>query len=582
MRVLSRYGLTAESITSGDVLLLEGSWPSHNRSSGRWSLDSEIDARFTWIDRLAMEYAERAAQSGRFVQPTLNFAFINALGLRYFFVKLLRIVAFFREVRPLVPGESVELHLSSRGDELYADLFHAIVAAYGAQLDVHWHESSAGKTSTPRRRLSWRQWAARARRLGILSDASDESSSARVVLCGNPRILNPVCAELVARGSQVWWLYERFAVRCWWRWRRAGVEQLVCESEPARSCSFSDVWFGSELRFEEIDLARPVERWLGQRAAELGIRQSLQVERIDAHFRQISPTALVLDEDATPLKRIATGMARQHGARTVVVQHGAPCGRFGFAPLAADRICVWGESSRRQLRAWGIPDDDIQVTGWPHIKRSLPPVEPTKHRVELDAKRFLLLATVPPRNERPDGVEFHLTTENHAAMFDMVCRVLGRIAGATLTVKLHPRAGNADFGGHDSQTNFPIRVVRAGDLTELLAETDCVLSCASTAGIEAALAGAPVVQLLPAGSGAILPAEDWGFIGSARSEEELTPLVANALERGWQKDVPTFEQIVAAHGRDAAARIVDCLSGDIGDSADAAVAAAGAGQVQWR
>lgn len=577
MKVLARYGLAPDSITSGDALLLEGSWPSQSRSSGHLSLDSEIDARFAWIDRLAVEYAALAAQTGRFAKPTLNLAFINALGLRYFFVKLLRIAVFFRDVRPLVAGESVELHLANCGDEPYADLFHAIVAAQSAKLDVHWHESSAVKRSTPRRRLSWRQWASRARRLRIPSAAPDGDGSARVVLCGNPRILNPVCAELVARGSQVWWLYERFAVRCWWRWRRAGVEQLVCESGPARSYSFSDVGFGSKLPFEEIDFAGPVERWLGERAAELGMHQSLLIEQIDAHFRQVAPTALVLDEDATPLKRIATGMARQHGARSVVVQHGAPCGRFGFAPLAADRVCVWGESSRRQLMVWGIPDGNVHVTGWPHIKRSLLTLEPSKRRVDSRAKNFLLLATVPPRDDRPDGIEFHLTAENHAEMHSMVCRVLARIAGATLTVKMHPRADNADFGGHDPQTNLPIRVVRAGDLAELLRETDCVLSCASTAGIEAALAGAPVVQILPAGSGAILPAEEWGFIGTARSEEELTRLVGKALTRGWQKDMPISSQVVAAHGREAAERIVDHVITDAGSLVNTVPSAAVAG-----
>jgi hypothetical protein len=583
MKVFARYSLTPEWLGSDDELLLEGSWPSAQRP-GRSSLDEAIDARFAWIDRLATEYARRTAEPARLGQQTLNVAYINELSLRYFFVKLLRIVAFFRDVRPIEPGETIELHVSARGDEAYAELFEALAAAWGAKLNVQRRELPPSMPAPAGRSLSWRRWAARARRWPSWSPSSptvDQGDLPRVVLCGNPRILNSVCAELVGRGSRVWWLYENFALRCWWRWCRAGVEQLVCDTENAAAGSFNDAWPDSALRFEDVDLTRPVERWLDQRAAELGAQQSQLIERVEAHFREVRPTALVLDEDATPLKRIVAALARRHGARSVVVQHGAPCGRFGFAPLAADQICVWGESARQQLTAWDVGEDRIRVTGWPSLRRRLLSIDAGNRRVESRARRFLLLAGVPPRDERPDGVEFHLTVENHAAMLGIVTAVLSQIEGASLTVKLHPRALDADFRLPGFAANFPLRIVRSGDLAALLADTDCVLSCASTAGIEAALAGAPVIQLLPAGSGNILPAQDWGLVGSARTADELAALVPSALERGWQKDPQVVARIVADYGRRAASRIVDDLIGPAGqgisetETCVAAAAAAG-------
>ncbi|MEX2558900.1 MAG: hypothetical protein WD403_03250, partial [Pirellulales bacterium] len=63
------------------------------------------------------------------------------------------------------------------------------------------------------------------------------------------------------------------------------------------------------------------------------------------------------------MKRAAIAFARSHGIKSVVVQHGAPCVRFGFAPLHADMFCAWGESSRRQLEAWQVPPERIVVTG---------------------------------------------------------------------------------------------------------------------------------------------------------------------------------------------------------------------------
>lgn len=575
MRIFARHGLTGAAVASDDELLLEGSWPSAQRRAGRWSLDEAIDGGFAWIDRLAIEYAGRAASPASGKQA-VNFPYLNALSLRYYFVKLLRPLAFFRDVRPLMPGDRIDLHLAAKRDEHYADLFQELADQRGATLIVHWHESTPCQQMPALRPLSWRRWAAGARRWSLPSAVEADGEAPRVVLCGSPRILNSVCAELVARGCRVWWLYERFAVRCWWRWRGSGVEQLVCEDKLAARRSFNDVAAESDLCFDGIRLARPVERWLADRAAEIGPRQSLLIERVENHFREVRPTALVLDEDATPLKRTAAALARGQGARSTVVQHGAPCGPFGFMPLAADTICVWGQSSRRQLEAWGMPAERIRVTGWPGVKRQILSLEPVPRVCAPRAKRFLLLATVPPRDERPDNVEFHLTAENYADLFALVQRVLSRIDGAALTIKLHPRAsrrtacipfqpiGSGNAGTNDRnefRSTLPVRVVRSHDLPTLLAASDCVLSCASTAGIEAALAGAPVVQLLPAGSGDVLRAEEWGFVGAARTAEELSVLVSTALARGWQKNQPSIANVLAEEGRAAAARVVDELIG---------------------
>jgi hypothetical protein len=572
MKILARHDLFDAMLDSvGEELLLEGSWPTGDRRTGRWSLDEAIDARHAWIDRVAVEYAQRAAAPSSWHRQSVNFPYINALALRYYFVKLLRVLVFFRDVRPLASGEPIELHLSAKRDEPYADLFHQMTQRSGGSLEIHWHEPPVQVESRSRRSVSWRRWAARARP-GPRSARDD--AAPRVVLCGNPRILNPICAELVSRGCRVWWLYERFAVRNWWRWRAAGVEQLVCDASGTTPRSFSDIHAEGDLRFEQIDLGPPVERWLGQLATHLGSTQSRLIERVGEHFRTVEPDSLVLDEDATPLKRIAAALARRHGARSTVIQHGAPCGSLGFMPLAADEICVWGESSRRQFEAWGMRGEKVRVTGWPCFKRQLLSIEPTARRDKAGRKRFLLLATVPPRDERPDNIEFHLTTENHAAMFDMVFRVLSRIKDASLVVKLHPRTHAAEFnpwpslmrGRSSDERNelrspCSVRVVQSGNLAALIAESDCVLSCASTAGIEAALAGAPVVQILPAGSGEILPATDWGFVGSARTAEELEALVATALDRGWRQNAVGNGQVLAEHGRTAASRVVDGLVG---------------------
>lgn len=71
--------------------------------------------------------------------------------------------------------------------------------------------------------------------------------------------------------------------------------------------------------------------------------------------------------------------------------------------------------------------------------------------------------------------------------------------------------------------------MRKASLERCLRDIDCVVSCGSSAGIDATLAGLPVVQLLPAGSGEVLPHDQWGLAGTARSAAELKVLVGQVL-----------------------------------------------------
>ena len=99
----------------GPALLLEGSWPDETSPERRRSLDDEIDARFPWIDRAASRLAEQLAEplflpdAEHGDLPGINAAWLNALALRYYLVKLIRLVAYFTEIRPLAACDHVRL-----------------------------------------------------------------------------------------------------------------------------------------------------------------------------------------------------------------------------------------------------------------------------------------------------------------------------------------------------------------------------------------------------------------------------------------------------------------------------------------
>jgi hypothetical protein len=460
-----------------------------------------------------------------------NALWLAALELRYYLVKLLRVGAFFDHVRPLTPRDRVELVAQMPRDADYVNLCEQHCRRAGAQFEVRKIPGpEAGRPPfPPNPRL--RRW------LGAVAEWLQPSRDARpgqsqVVLCGNPRVLDSLVVPLQERGARVWWLYDRFALRAFVAWRWHGVGQLVCNASQAIENQLQ-VDVPQRLEMAGVDLAPAVrqfaERWLHSH----GLRQSFLARTLADHFQRLRPAAVILDEDATPWARAVVVAARAAGARSLVVQHGAPCCRFGFAPLAADEICVWGRSAQSQLLRWGVPADQVRITGSPYhdrLRRQLQRRRP-KPTAQSARPRLLMFATVPPRDERPDAVAIHWTRQSYADVLQAALEGASRVGCCELLIKLHPRAGrdpilDAAIANHP---RLAVRLVRRGQLHQLLRGIDCVLSCGSSAGIDATLSGIPVIQILPAGASDFLSRESWGLAGIAHTAAELERLLQEAL-----------------------------------------------------
>ncbi len=537
MKVYARAALVPHDLPANEpALLLEGSWPQ-GRHRLRWSLDECIDARHAWIDLVAQQLADEAGVlDDRPIPRAPNLAWLQALALRYYLVRLLRPICFFQEILPGAAAGQLQLAVHAGRDEDYAHVLGALAQQAGGSLHVVWHAPCS--RAVPRFRLPFKLPSVRpllalaAQRLGRHNRI--DLQAVRVLLCGSPRVFDPLCPELLQYGASLWWLHERFPCRCWWRWRNSRIVQLACDSPNPTSHDPPNLpqhALARPVSFSGIDLTSTVERWLASRAAQHGAWHQRLLSSARQHVARVRPHVVLLDEDATPFKRAIVAMARRVGATSAVVQHGAECVRFGFVPLAADYFFAWSAASRDQLLDWGAPAERVLLTDSPLRARALalprwPGITPRQQPC------VLLAATVPPREHRPDSVALHLTPSTFHGMLHALCTALERCApGCTLVVKPHPRT-------HDDAAlktallqaaGVRVRWTRARSLAEALRGCHLVVSMFSTAGLEAAAAGWPVIQLLPAGSANILPANLWGMLGSARTAAELEPLLRRAL-----------------------------------------------------
>jgi len=546
-----------EDIEYDGALLLEGSWPEDAPFASHWSLDEAIDADFEWIDS--------HSRGGNDALDGISPAYLNALGLRYYLVKLIRVATYFSDVQPLNPRDSVILKVDD-GDEDYIRLFNEICNAAEADLTVCrvQGEKPAMPELPPNR--PWRRLMASGCRLAsrvvrlVRAKRRLTSSAPRVVLCGNPRLLQPVCDELIRRGCRVFWLCDRFGVK---QWLGGPVEQLTCDSSLGRRNRLR-IHTRDRIEFRGVNIAGPIRGWLRDRMAMHGARQTRMVERIERHFNRIDADAIILDEDATPLARAAVAVARRHGCRSFVVQHGAPCCRFGFSPLAADRILAWGGSSRQTLTEWGVSRDRISEVGSPQMDRAFRDSWrfASSDRVRR-SPRILMLATTPPRDRRPDAVALQLASEAYRRMLKTAFSTLAGIDGARLIVKLHPRCPR-DPMIEQALAEFPdldVTLVGEGCLEEMFKQTDCVLSCCSSAGVEAAALGVPVIQLEPPGAADILPHEQWNLIGSVRNTRQLQQLLIRVLLEGERPNPHETTKVFANTNGSAAEAVVDRVLG---------------------
>jgi len=546
-----------------DGLWLESSAALPESAQGT-TLDDALGGRFPELDVAACRAAEQVSATARF-EPLLdgNPADLLALPLRYYLVKLLRVLTYFTQVRPLPRGGSVTFFGSPERDADYAELLRQLTERSGCRLDLVWQPGPA----EPRPPLVPRSRVRTA--LASLVSAAEAFLSGRAQpdpalgLCGNPHLLRPLADVLRSRGARIVWLWDRFPLRHWLPLRSRGVRHVFCSPFLRNHSRETKTRAHVALKFADYDLGPLIATWLERHWLARGPDVAWLQSSVRAALARETLQALIVDEDASPLQRAALNVARAQDAPSYVLQHGLPCVACGFAPLKADLACVWGASSARQYRTWGIPADRLLLTGTPaHDALLRGPRPAAQSRGPQKPWRLLLLATVPPRPDRPDSAALAAHPRAYHRLLRDAFSVCAEFSEVELLVKPHPRAPHEPFLAALPRA-FPTLRCRfvTSSLAAAFAQADLVLSCASSAGVEARLWGLPVIQLLPAAAAdTVLPADEWDLQASCRTAEELRVALRSRLQMQIRthREKPSAD-VFANLTRSAAANIADAV-----------------------
>lgn len=269
----------------------------------------------------------------------------------------------------------------------------------------------------------------------------------------------------------------------------SGVAESVEELWPGE-----DVFTGYRQRVARGPLARRVARKLG-----------LAVRHPDEHlwsgaywrdrFAELDPALVVVGTEALPGGRWAVLAAIHAGIPTVQLQHGLPNCWWGYVPAIADRYFTWGPASTRRLVEWGVEPERAVEVGSPRADAMAAQVaasDGTALRRDLRvAEDECVLALVQGYRGLPDKLLLPVAS--------MLAAVLAADDSRRLVIKTHPAESpeetRAIFGRLMPERGLVRTTVTAEDLPTVLAASDVVLVGRSTAGLEAAAAGLPVLSL---------------------------------------------------------------------------------------
>ncbi len=299
--------------------------------------------------------------------------------------------------------------------------------------------------------------------------------------------------------------------------RSMGFVHLLPEyfgSKRSQRPDLDKIWKTADRSISQSDIFNTVTGVSLWPAMRYGVRQIFERELfkavpwIDQLFElleSLNPRAVVVDEDVCLFNKTLVLCANAHTIPTRVILNGVPFFAVGCVPLSAQKILVWGESSRERLRSWGVDDSRITVVGAPQYECfKAYDLQQTCRQVASDfhipdGQKILVLATQPfHTNDAPDLIGSPLTPAIVEAMVERCLEYLAEDPQAFLIIKLHPREDHDFFtealiAKASESVRNRVRLVKQYDTPALLAASDLVLTIGSTVFFEGLLLQKPTV-----------------------------------------------------------------------------------------
>jgi hypothetical protein len=342
------------------------------------------------------------------------------------------------------------------------------------------------------------------------------------------KVLIPVANELRERHQiDVVWLALRQPVHQ--LLRRFGIESVALQRlSPAAHWDRAALRTADRRRLQQAlnEVPDDLYRGTGELPAKSYLRPAIERQFMAtfdeaAHwiavmceaFDRLRPRCVVSTTYSNIVGRATACAARRAGSRSIYMQHGMFPDCDFFASFTNDLLLLWGEANRRTMLRNGIPDSQIQVVGATIYDDLIHRAEPRNHQ-HADGDNTVRIAYLASRT---GGLAVNASQAKRCCA--VVAEAAARVSNSELTVKVHP--GDKTGMLEAMAPKFPgLVLVKDGSSEDVIRQCDIAIVVSSTTGLEACIAGKPLIVLKVAGAPDYGPYEDYGAAAYVQLDDE--------------------------------------------------------------
>ncbi|CAN7182154.1 UDP-N-acetylglucosamine 2-epimerase [Rossellomorea sp. LjRoot5] len=285
---------------------------------------------------------------------------------------------------------------------------------------------------------------------------------------------------------------------------------------------FEKIMVNENLNFFEMENAIILDKSFINFFKKISFSSLLDHIVLNRLLNIVSPKLIVLGTDCHKLSRHISMISNQNNISTLVVQHGATNGKFGFSPLIADNIAVWGNISKKTLIEWGVAAESIHITGNPRYEEYKKfNNDISINKIHNDNKQLVFLLALSPYE-----------TDTMNEILELVLKYFTKTNNKVI-LKPHPSDKNLqiyrDNVNKFSNGNFILDTTSSTET--LLARSDGVITAQSTIGIEALILGKPLIEVNSKRIQVKIPYIEYNCCYTISNEQELEIAINSIFDK---------------------------------------------------
>ncbi len=220
---------------------------------------------------------------------------------------------------------------------------------------------------------------------------------------------------------------------------------------------------------------------------------------------------ITVNDDVSEFTKTMASVTSKMKIQSLVLQRGATQYFYdlGFLPLTAEKIAVWGETSKKNLNDNGLPFERMIITGAPNldkyfyfnqndkIKEKIKNSVYKDFGLEKDKKLIVYTAGHLIVYRRIEGI--NLSTSEFIRYYELILNTVKELPESHLIIKLHYAKPHNRHIIETMIKNLKVKnvtVVLNYNIENLLIACDCLVSGWSTTGIEGLYLNKPLIVMV--------------------------------------------------------------------------------------